>query len=586
MYGMKWNEKQANQVINALSESCQLQKAVQFLAHGEKFKKIVPLPSCYIIIAQKAILLKAKEVADTFEFSIRSNGLIGNQRIAGSLLDMYLSCNMLSEATRFVLSEEPNPNLDVISYTTAINVLGKEDPHLALLVFERMLKINVVPNSITFLCLLNVLSEGSSLELCLRYFEKMNAFNISPNEKHYSCIIKAYCKNKQIQQALSCILTTRKNGIPSTPTMYTIVATAAAQIAFKQISEMVFAHIPPDLLQDQILSNAVINMFMKSSCIEIAENIFNHMSQHDSESFNTMIAGYGQNGLGGKAVSMFKRMIRDNVKPTSQTFISVLTACSHSGLLSEAIDLLGEMKNHKVKPDVRHYNCLIDAFGRLGKFDEMGKLIEQINPDVVTWMTYLGWCRTHNFLAGAEFAFKKIMNMDPMSAAAHVLMANIYAQLGDVTKRNQIREEMDKKGIKKNPGITEIFINGKVHRFKSEESQHPEIDEIYKYLDKLIDKIIENGYQPNTSYITRAEDDEEIRKALLCKHSEKIAIAYGLMKTPPGSEIRITKNLRVCGDCHNATEIISKVTNRIIVMRDAVRFHHVENGKCSCGDVY
>jgi len=50
---------------------------------------------------------------------------------------------------------------------------------------------------------------------------------------------------------------------------------------------------------------------MKSSCIEIAENIFNHMRQHDSESFNTMIAGYGQNGLGGKAVSMFKQMIRD-----------------------------------------------------------------------------------------------------------------------------------------------------------------------------------------------------------------------------------------------------------------------------------
>ena len=165
-------------------------------------------------------------------------------------------------------------------------------------------------------------------------------------------------------------------------------------------------------------------------------------------------------------------------------------------------------------------------------------------------------------------------------------MANIYAQLGDVTKRNQIREEMDKKGIKKIPGITEIFINGKVHRFKSEESQHPEIDEIYKYLDKLIDNLIENGYHPNTSYVTRAEDDEETRKALLCKHSEKIAIAYGLMKTPPGSEIRITKNLRVCGDCHNATKIISKVTNRRIVMRDAARFHYVENGKCSCGDVY
>jgi len=72
----------------------------------------------------------------------------------------------------------------------------------------------------------------------------------------------------------------------------------------------------------------------------------------------------------------------------------------------------------------------------------------------------------------------------------------------------------------------------------------------------------------------------------LRKHSEKIAIAYALMETPPGSEIRITNNLRVCGDCYNATKIIAKVTNRIIVIRGAVRFHHVENGKCSFGDVY
>jgi len=55
---------------------------------------------------------------------------------------------------------------------------------------------------------------------------------------------------------------------------------------------------------------------------------------------------------------------------------------------------------------------------------------------------------------------------------------------------------------------------------------------------------------------------------MLCDHSEKLAIAFELLNTRDGMPLRITKNLRVCGDCHTANKFVSMVTKREIIMRD------------------
>ena len=72
----------------------------------------------------------------------------------------------------------------------------------------------------------------------------------------------------------------------------------------------------------------------------------------------------------------------------------------------------------------------------------------------------------------------------------------------------------------------------------------------------------------------------------LSYHSEKVAIAFMLLNTKPGTPIRVLKNLRVCADCHMAIKLISKVYNREIVIRDNSRFHHFSGGLCSCKDYW
>ncbi|KAK9938770.1 hypothetical protein M0R45_015491 [Rubus argutus] len=114
---------------------------------------------------------------------------------------------------------------------------------------------------------------------------------------------------------------------------------------------------------------------------------------------------------------------------------------------------------------------------------------------------------------------------------------------------------------------------------------HPQLDKIYSMIRELRTKMKLAGYKPKTDLVLHNMDEEEKEDALSV-HSEKLAIAFGLISTSPGTTIRIVKNLRVCNDCHEATKIISKIVEREIIVRDRSRFHHFKYGKCSCNDYW
>ena len=101
----------------------------------------------------------------------------------------------------------------------------------------------------------------------------------------------------------------------------------------------------------------------------------------------------------------------------------------------------------------------------------------------------------------------------------------------------------------------------------------------------LVGKTKEAGYVPETDSALH-DMEEEDNEYHLAVHSEKLAIVFAISNTKPGTPIRVTKNLRICIDCHIVVKLISKITDRYIIIRDTNRFHYFENGVCSCGDYW
>ncbi len=190
-----------------------------------------------------------------------------------------------------------------------------------------------------------------------------------------------------------------------------------------------------------------------------------------------------------------------------------------------------------------------------------------------------------NDIERAERAAQNAIKLDPQDAYIYVLLSNIYSVAGRWEDEIKIRKRMKENGIKKIPGQTWIEINGKIHTFMVDDKSHENTIEIRSELNRIYDEMKEYGFIPNTTFVTHNMNEEE-KENHLCSHSEKLAIGLGLIKTQPGTPLLITKNLRVCPDCHNVTKLISKVSNREITVRDTNRFHHFKNGECSCKDYW
>jgi pentatricopeptide repeat protein len=197
----------------------------------------------------------------------------------------------------------------------------------------------------------------------------------------------------------------------------------------------------------------------------------------------------------------------------------------------------------------------------------------------------LSACRIHGNLELAKRAAEHLFELEPHDSGTYVLLANIYATAGKWEDAANMRKLMKEKGVKKNPACSWIMVNNRVHTFMVEDNSHPQMEEINAMLEKLVGQLKKAGYVPNTDFVLHDVEQEQKQQSLF-HHSEKLAIAFGLISTPPGTPIQIFKNLRVCGDCHSAIKFISNIVGRELVVRDANRFHHFKEGLCSCGDYW
>ncbi|XP_058730685.1 pentatricopeptide repeat-containing protein At1g11290, chloroplastic-like [Vicia villosa] len=340
---------------------------------------------------------------------------------------------------------------------------------------------------------------------------------------------------------------------------------------------------------DAVNISALIDMYAKCGKIHSAEKLFyKGFHLNDVILCNSMITGYGMHGQGHQALGVYDRMIDVRLKPNQTTFVSLLTACSHSGLVEEGRILFHSMeRDHNIKPSDKHYACFVDLLSRAGCLEEADSLVKQIpiEPSTDVLEALLSGCRIHkNTNMGIQIA-DRLISLDYLNTGIYILLSNIYSDARRWESVNYIRGLMRIRGLKKTPAFSLIEVGNQVYTFFAGDDSHPGWGNIKQLLENLRLEAEASGYVPDTSCVLR--DVNELTKVqLLWGHSERLAIAFGLLNTPYGSLIRITKNLRVCVDCHTVTKYISKIVKREIIVRDANRFHHFVNGECSCNDYW
>lgn len=268
--------------------------------------------------------------------------------------------------------------------------------------------------------------------------------------------------------------------------------------------------------------------------------------------------------------------------------VGVLSACSHTGLVDKGTQYFYSMdRDYGITANSKHYTCMIDLLGRAGRLDEAQNLMRNMpfEPDAATWGAVLGASRIHGNTELGEKAAQMIFEMEPDNAGMYVLLSNLYAASGRWGDVSKMRLKMRDSGVKKVPGYSWLEVQNMIHTFSVGDPFHPDKEKIYAFLEELDLKMKLDGYVSSTKLVLHDVEEEE-KEHMLKYHSEKLAVAFGILSIPAGRPIRVMKNLRMCEDCHNAIKHISKIEGRLIILRDSHRFHHFSSGSCSCGDYW
>ncbi|KAB2059967.1 hypothetical protein ES319_A11G344600v1 [Gossypium barbadense] len=448
-------------------------------------------------------------------------------------------------------------------------------------VFSRMLS----PNVVSWTSIIAGFNKIGDVEMARELFDKMPERNLVT----WSTMINGYAKNNCFEKAVELFQVLKDKGIKANETVMVSVISSYAHLGAIELGEKAHDYVVKNNLSlNVILGTALVDMYARCGSIEKAIKVFDQMPERDVLSWTALIAGFAMHGYAEKAIWFFSKMVNSGLKPRDITFTSLLSACSHGGLVEKGLELFESMKrNYGIEPRLEHYGCVVDLLGRAGKLAEAEKFVLEmpVKPNVPIWGALLGACRIHRNAEIAERVGNILIPLLPEHSGYYVLLSNIYARTNRWENVETMRQMMKEKGVKKPPGYSLIEVDGKVHNFKMGDKLHPEIEMIERKWDEILRKIRLAGYTGNTSDALFDIDEEEKENALH-RHSEKLAIAYGVMRTEAPAPIRIVKNLRVCEDCHTATKLISKVFGRELIVRDRNRFHHFREGSCSCMDYW
>ncbi|XP_065020898.1 pentatricopeptide repeat-containing protein At4g02750-like [Musa acuminata AAA Group] len=362
-------------------------------------------------------------------------------------------------------------------------------------------------DTVSWNSLITALSQNNMMEDARIAFDKMSKRDVVS----WTAIISAYAQAENWNEALKLFLKMLNEGILPNSLTITSVLSACGSLAAtnlgRQIHGLTFK-MGYDL--ELFVGNALITMYFKCGCAD-SFWVFYEMFECDIVTWNSMLAGCAQHGLGREAVEIFEQMKSEQVLPNAVTFLVLLCACSHGGLVDEGWHYFKSMsKVYGIMPSREHYASMVDLLGRAGYLSEAEEFIENmpIEPDSVVWAALLGACRIHQNVELGRRVAERLFDMDPQDSGNYVLLSNLYASLGLWDEVEEVRKLMIDRHVITRPGYSWTQIKKKIKSVTGN-IQQEHIGVIYATMKEFYNNMKDPGYDSDLKSLKYDAEEEE-----------------------------------------------------------------------------
>ncbi|XP_022864633.1 pentatricopeptide repeat-containing protein At3g49170, chloroplastic-like [Olea europaea var. sylvestris] len=439
-----------------------------------------------------------------------------------SLILMYMKCGMCSNALSIFSDCSISGFLSFVSYNVAITgAMENERAEKGFEIFKLMGRQGLVPDCFTFAGLLGGSEPTYDLSVGMQLHCQMVKLGLDYTNFTGNTLIAMYSKFHLIEEAEMVFRLIRGRDVISWNTLlsacchcddeskslsifgemlmdtnvkaddftYASVLSAAAGLASMRHGMEIHAHLIRTRSEwDLGVANALVNMYSKSGCIGYAYTVFDRTKYHNLVSWNTIIAGFANHGLAGRAMELYEEMRGEGLKPDSVTFLGLLIACNHSGLANEGQYFFNSMTQvYEITPDIEHFCCLVDLLGRAGRVKEALDYMSRFpfGDDPIVLGCLLSACRLHGDVIAGEQLARRLLKLQPVTTSPYVLLANLYASNGKWDNVAMARKLLQGSRLKKEPGHSLIEVKGSVEMFMVGDFSHSRIEEIVNLLCTL-----------------------------------------------------------------------------------------------------
>ncbi|KAH7435784.1 hypothetical protein KP509_06G079700 [Ceratopteris richardii] len=424
---------------------------------------ILPNSVTYKCALKACALIKSTDIGRDIHKKVSSRGLLQEDPgLGNALVNMYVKCRAISDAQKVL---EELSSRDVVSWNILISGYIQEDEvEQALDCVEQMQHKGILPDLVTYVSALKACAKIRAIEMGRHFHQEITMQGLLQNNIElggalvnmyakcgkiseaqrvleelpfrdvisWSALIAGYVEEGQAEQALKCSDQMQHEGIVPDAVTFVYMLRACAILRETKRGRRIHVEIVRQgLLQnDIILGNALVDMYAKCGEVSVARCILEELPFRDVVSWNTLIAGYVQEGELEHALNCFEWMQIDGILPDAVTCACVLNVCSQQGLIQKGQTLFMNMiTKYGVKPSLESYTCMIALFGHAGHLEKAVRLVQEVSAagSTTLWHALMGSCQKSADVNVAEWVFEQAESLDKSDESAYVLLGNIYA---------------------------------------------------------------------------------------------------------------------------------------------------------------
>ncbi|TKY51246.1 Pentatricopeptide repeat-containing protein [Spatholobus suberectus] len=410
------------------------------------------------------------------------------------LISGYVKAGLFNDAIALFLRMDVEPN--VATFVSILGACGKLGClNLGKGIHGLVLKCLYGEELVVCNAVLDMYMKCESVTDARQIFDEIPEKDIISWTSMIGGLVQCQCPRESLD--LFCQM--QGSGFEPDGVILTSVLSACASLGLLDYGRWVHEYIDHRCIKwDVHIGTALVDMYAKCGCIEMAQRICSGMPSKNIRTWNAYIGGLAINGYGREALKRFKDLIESGTRPNEVTFLAVFTACCHSGLVDEGRKYFNKMTSphYNLSPWLEHYGCMVDLFCRAGLVGEAVELIKTMPmpPDVQILGALLSACNTYGNVGFTQEMLKSLQNFEFQDSGIYVLLSNLYATDKKWAEVRSVRRLMKQKGISKAPGSSLIRVDGKSHEFLVGGNNHPQSEDIYVLLNILGNQINLEGH--------------------------------------------------------------------------------------------